>query len=884
MSQISLKAMLELVDKATAPLKNIIGSSERASDALRAQREELRKLNKAQSDITSFKRLSSALKGTRKDLEAARQTVSRLAQQHANVQHPTRAMIKELEKAKQSVRSLKQVEQDQLRQLQMLRNGLREAGIDTKSLSRHERELRSQIQSSTQALERRQQQLDRQAASQRRLNELTDKHRKIQSKLSSAAAKGMVMAGTGVAAFYQLQKPLNESKNMDLEQNRIAALGLGDDVAEKAVKYAKAMDTFGTSILDNTVLIRDGMTVFADLHHAEMVAPTLAKMKLSNETMFGHAQGSENERKFMDMLKVIELRGGLKNDEEFKKQANIIQQVITATGGRVEAPEWLNAIKTGGLAVKGMSNEALYYKMESIVQEWGGFRYGTAAMSAYQNIYQGRTTKRAANNMERLGLIEDTSKLKHDKAGQIAYLDVGAIKGSDLFKEDQFAWMEKILLPTLASKGITKKGDVLDAIGSIFTNRTASNLFSDMYLQKDIINKSAKMNAGADNIDQIYGKATNTTAGKELEAKAKLHDAYLVFGQTILPLYTKAIEEATSGLKIFSEWMEKNPLQAKILGNTLLVVAAGLVAIGGLLTIFSPILLAMLSMKFIMTSLGIKSLGLINVIKLVGNAFIWLGKGIFLVGRLMMANPLFLAIGLLAIAAYMIYRNWGPIKQFFIALWGSISAGASNLWLNLRSFFSSGIANISATIINWSPIGLFYRAFAAVMSYFGIQLPSTFTGFGQMLMQGLANGIGNSIGAVIASAKAAAGTVVTTVKSAFGIHSPSRVFAELGAYNMQGLANGITGNSGLANTAVSKTSQDMLGFFDTSAIRFDQRPSIAASQKSAVPASAPVQQVFNIYPAPGMDEQALSQMIAMEVAKAQRLPTAANARSYSDQD
>jgi len=634
---------------------------------------------------------------------------------------------------------------------------------------------------------------------------------------------------------------------MDLEQNRIAALGLGDDVAEKAVKYAKAMDTFGTSILDNTVLIRDGMTVFADLHHAEMVAPTLAKMKLSNETMFGHAQGSENERKFMDMLKVIELRGGLKNDEEFKKQANIIQQVITATGGRVEAPEWLNAIKTGGLAVKGMSNEALYYKMESIVQEWGGFRYGTAAMSAYQNIYQGRTTKRAANNMERLGLIEDTSKLKHDKAGQIAYLDVGAIKGSDLFKEDQFAWMEKILLPTLASKGITKKGDVLDAIGSIFTNRTASNLFSDMYLQKDIINKSAKMNAGADNIDQIYGKATNTTAGKELEAK-------------------------------------KNPLQAKILGNTLLVVAAGLVAIGGLLTIFSPILLAMLSMKFIMTSLGIKSLGLINVIKLVGNAFIWLGKGIFLVGRLMMANPLFLAIGLLAIAAYMIYRNWGPIKQFFIALWGSISAGASNLWLNLRSFFSSGIANISATIINWSPIGLFYRAFAAVMSYFGIQLPSTFTGFGQMLMQGLANGIGNSIGTVIASAKAAAGTVVTTVKSAFGIHSPSRVFAELGAYNMQGLANGITGNSGLANTAVSKTSQDMLGFFDTSAIRFDQRPSIAASQKSAVPASAPVQQVFNIYPAPGMDEQALSQMIAMEVAKAQRLPTAANARSYSDQD
>ena len=37
--------MLELVDKATAPLKDIMGSSEKTSDALRTQREELKKLS-----------------------------------------------------------------------------------------------------------------------------------------------------------------------------------------------------------------------------------------------------------------------------------------------------------------------------------------------------------------------------------------------------------------------------------------------------------------------------------------------------------------------------------------------------------------------------------------------------------------------------------------------------------------------------------------------------------------------------------------------------------------------------------------------------------------------------------------------------------------------
>ena len=72
------------------------------------------------------------------------------------------------------------------------------------------------------------------------------------------------------------------------------------------------------------------------------------------------------------------------------------------------------------------------------------------------------------------------------------------------------------------------------------------------------------MNAGVDNIDQLYGKASNTTAGKEYEAKAKLHDAYLKFGRTILPIYTKAIEIATNATQAFTAWMDKTQLLQKL--------------------------------------------------------------------------------------------------------------------------------------------------------------------------------------------------------------------------------------------------------------------------------------------------------------------------------
>ncbi|WP_256353092.1 MULTISPECIES: hypothetical protein [unclassified Pseudomonas] len=277
-------------------------------------------------------------------------------------------------------------------------------------------------------------------------------------------------------------------------------------------------------------------------------AGTLAKMKFANHAMYGEEEGSENERKFMDMLKVIELRGGLASKEAFINQADIVQRILTATGGRVGPNEWLNVIKTGGVAAKGIKDDAFYYQLEPLVQEMGGHRVGTAMMSAYSNVYQGKTTKRAANNMEKLGLV-DPSKVKHDKAGQIAFLDVGAIKGSELFRENQFEWMEKVLLPQLAAKGIKDKNQVLDSIGSIFSNRTASNLFAQMYLQRDQIHKNARLNAGADGIDQLYDKGMNTAQGSELELLAQRANAYREMSQAILPTYVEALKSITEAIK-----------------------------------------------------------------------------------------------------------------------------------------------------------------------------------------------------------------------------------------------------------------------------------------------------------------------------------------------
>ncbi len=82
--------------------------------------------------------------------------------------------------------------------------------------------------------------------------------------------------------------------------------------------------------------------------------------------------------------------------------------------------------------------------------------------------------------------------------------------------------MEKVLLPKLAAKGITDPDKVKDMIATIFTNRTASNLFTTMYMQRDQIYKNERLNAGADGIDEGVTKGQLLTQGHEAEALAKL--------------------------------------------------------------------------------------------------------------------------------------------------------------------------------------------------------------------------------------------------------------------------------------------------------------------------------------------------------------------------
>ena len=251
------------------------------------------------------------------------------------------------------------------------------------------------------------------------------------------------------------------------------------------------------------------------------------------------------------------------------------------------------------------------------------------------------------------------------------------------------------------------------------------------------------------------------------------------------------------------------------------------------------------------------------------------------VGMAMMANPILIAITLLAVAAYLVYRNWGPIKEFFINLWAVITASVSAAWEWIKSIFNAGIQALNTFLSSFNPVSFFMTAFTAVWTYLS-GLSATFYSYGANLLQGLKNGIMSRATAVIEGIKGVAGRIKGAFTGLMGIHSPSRVFAGYGDFMMQGLNNGLLKNNSPVQ-AMLKTSDSLRDAMDTSEIRFDNRKPISASAmmgNNANQGQAPIVNTFNIYAQPGQSEQQIAELVAATLAKQQRNQSNNNTALY----
>lgn len=171
----------------------------------------------------------------------------------------------------------------------------------------------------------------------------------------------------------------------------------------------------------------------------------------------------------------------------------------------------------------------------------------------------------------------------------------------------------------------------------------------------------------------------------------------------------------------------------------------------------------------------------------------FLEKGIELIGRM--------AMGI-----------WNNLPQIISTLTNLLIALIRKIGEYLPQFLQKGvelIGKILAGIVQKAPelIAKLPAIIVQILASIG-RFTAEFVSMGGQLLMGLARGIAGAVKNVISSAIDACKSVVNKVKSFFGIHSPSRVFAEIGEFLNLGLAEGIEDNIKPVQSAMEEVAKE----------------------------------------------------------------------------
>lgn len=177
---------------------------------------------------------------------------------------------------------------------------------------------------------------------------------------------------------------------------------------------------------------------------------------------------------------------------------------------------------------------------------------------------------------------------------------------------------------------------------------------------------------------------------------------------TLAKLSKQISDDLASAVNQFSNWVKSVDWSAVYEGlkSTMVGIRDFVSAIGGV--------------KGVLIAFGIAlSLGPLAALMQIAFGVAHLSKVLFglffawdkVTKTLILTNPVLLAIvagiALVAGAAYLIYKNWEPIKKWFSDLWDGIKSGAEKLWNYLKEFMS------------WTPLGLLFKGISHLSSLAG---------------------------------------------------------------------------------------------------------------------------------------------------------------------
>nr|WP_324259031.1 phage tail tape measure protein [Cellvibrio fontiphilus] len=858
--ELQLKIVLDAIDKASRILKTTTRAQQDLTNALKAAQQQKKQLDTVQKNVSSYLKVKSALDNNSKALADAREKVRAMALAQKNGQEINAAWRKEFTKANEAVRDLTLKTRNLRTELVSNRKQLKEAGFDTAKFADSQKKLASEAGKAAANLMKQKENLAALNRQQQRTRQIQESLQKLQTTGVKTAVIGAGAAYAGQAALSKGASVLGPGVGFEAVLRDMAITGnlsrteegaLGQQIRIDAEKFGQFTDQISAGL---SVLVANGITQAKELKYYSAI---LAKSSVATNSEMGDLGNL-----------IISLR----------KNLNV---AVGDIGASLDTLAY--AGKEGSFEIKDMAKwlPQLSPMMAALGSNGLGAVSELGAALQIARLGAG-TSDEAANNLKNyLSKITAPDTIKNfDDAGidlkarltELSTKGISPLQGSlQLISEYMKTKGADALKQFDSAMKITNDVERQAALEQLSSAFALGDLFRDMqamsFIRPAIANSQQMQQirtgsmAATGMIDVDWQKRMETTQKQLDQFQISVDELKLEAASILLPTVNEQLPGLIKFIRGIGQWMKQNPELTAGIAKWGAILLVGITTLG----VFG---FALGNSMVAISALTKLALGLGGPLKIVGSVLLWLS-------RLLLMNPIGLLITAIAGGAYLIWKNWEPIKGWF-----------SGLWSDVKAAFDQGIFGITTLLLDWSPFGLIYKGVVWGLEQMGIEVPAKFKTLGGAIVDGLLGGLFGGLDSLKTGIVNLGVNAIGWFKETLGIHSPSRVFAELGANTMQGYQLGLQGQEnptlqrmGLIAKQVTAAGTGMV-----------MAGTVAATDSSMIKRPTATKSITGdaitivIHPTPGMDERAIAAQIERVLQERDRLKQRQQRANLFDND
>jgi len=506
-------------------------------------------------------------------------------------------------------------------------------------------------------------------------------------------------------------------------------------------------------------------------------------------------------QKELDKLK----SSAVKNAGGFKGAMSSIGSFVTSTGAKIAAglaaagvARWLTecikkaqemagtqALLKAAVVNSGAAWDPYSAKMETVVRSasnLSGF-YDDELRAALTQMTI--TTGSASVGLEYLGTVQDLARMKGMSASQAAVL-LGKAYDGNVTSLKRLG----IMLPA-GTKGV----EALAAVQKTIGGKIMPAFSGFLKIVSNVFDWFSKLSSGA-----------QTTIASVI-GFAGLAAIVAPFVSTIAGL-VKAMQLAKVAQAAWTgaQWLFNAAVSANPIGLIIIAIAA-LIAIVVLAWTHCAQFRAIVTAAF--NGVKAAAVALWSGMRVAFTAGVAVVKGVFsglsmyFGGAWKVLSNIFLGGILLVVDLFT--GKFGRLKSDAKQIWNNVLAGVRQMWSGIAAVFTSMAGPIiSGAKAAFNKFVTFMKGLPGKVADFFAKLPSNLLHIGTDIVTGLWNGIRNAWHTLTSSVGSLFAGLVSWIRNLLGIHSPSTVFASMGANLAAGLANGMTGGIGAVTSAASR--------------------------------------------------------------------------------